>query len=305
LKPAIDLWERCVTLRKRIKRFLFRHVPGFVGAYPYFGVTVRYPSGAWIIDAACEQGIYEHQNVILISRLMRPGSWYYDVGANLGFLAIPVLHQNPDIRVVSFEPSPSYLPYLSRTAGESTYAERWQVVGHAVGASVGQIEFGVGSVRRFDDMIVNPTYRPKSERTVWAPVTTIDQFWQSAGRPDVSFIKLDTEGAELQGLKGAVACLTACRPHLLVECSEPHLRAFGHTPAEIFDWITSHGYTVVRLPDAIPVRTAGEFQVQVVLAYNFLLFPEGCTEHGSLRAGISGDRDALAELAATGGPGAR
>ena len=263
-----------MPIRKRIKKFLFRHVPGFVGAYPYFGVTVRYPPRAWIIDVACEQGVFERESTAIVSRLVRPGSWYYDIGANLGFLSIPALHQNPDIQVVSFEPSPSYFPYLARTAKESIYADRWQVVGQAVGATVGDIEFAVGSVRVYDDMIANATYRPRAARTVWVPVTTIDEFWRSSDRPDVSVIKIDTEGAEFQGLKGAVECLRECRPLLHVEFSEPHLRAFEHTPGEIFDWITAHGYSMASLPHIIPVRSSNQFQVHLLYEYNFLLLPD-------------------------------
>jgi hypothetical protein len=58
-----------------------------------------------------------------------------------------------------------------------------------------------------------------------------------------------------------------------VECSEPHLRAFGHTPAEIFAWVAAHGYVMDRLPQIIPVRSANEFQSHLVLADNFLLCP--------------------------------
>src|SRR5207249_2962649 len=150
---------------------------------------VRYPKGAWIIEAACEQGIFEFENTTLVSRMVRPGTWYYDVGANLGFLSIPVLRQNPDVRVASFEPSPTYLPYLTKTAEDSPFKDRWQVVGAAVGAAVGEVEFGVGAVNAYDDMIANATYRPKAERTVKVPLTTLDEFWRAAGRPEVSVIK--------------------------------------------------------------------------------------------------------------------
>jgi FkbM family methyltransferase len=248
-------------------------VPGFVGSYPYCGVNVNYPQGAWIIDAACEQVIFESENAQLVSRMVRPNSSYYDIGANLGFLSIPVLQQNPDVKVISFEPSPSYLPYLSRTAKESIHASRWEVVGKAIGATVGQIEFGVGSVGKFDDMIANATFHPNQEKLVQVPITTIDEHWRTSGRPDVSFIKIDTEGAEFQGLLGAVECLEACRPFVLMECSELHLRAFGQTPKQVFEWIIRQKYAVTCLPNLIPVRTPDEFQAHLLFAYSYLLFP--------------------------------
>jgi FkbM family methyltransferase len=262
-----------MSLRSRAKKLLYRYVPGFVGTYPYFDVKVHYPRGAWIIDEACIQGIFEPKTTYLVSRMIRPETWYYDIGANLGFLSIPILKLHPNVRVVSFEPSPTYLPYLTQTAKESPYADRWQVVGVAIGASIGEVEFGVGSASAFDDMIANPTYQKRAQRTVRVPLTTVDEFWHSAGQPNVSVIKIDTEGAEFQGLKGAVECLKTCRPVVVMECSEPHLRAFGHTPAEIFEWIHDNDYTVSQLPQIIPVRSAGEFQAHLIESYNFLLLP--------------------------------
>jgi hypothetical protein len=147
------------------------------------------------------------------------------------------------------------------------------VVEQAVSDRVGQVEFCVGSVKAFHDMIVNPTYSYQAKHTVNVPVTTIDAFWQDAGRPDISLIKIDTEGAEFQALQGASECLRACRPTLLVECSEPHLRAHGHQPSGIFEWVHGQGYSMSCLPNVIPIRSAAEFQIHLLFQYNFLLLP--------------------------------
>jgi hypothetical protein len=49
---------------------------------------------------------------------------------------------------------------------------------------------------------------------------TLDRIWRGAGSPDVSFLKIDTEGAELDVLRGASELLDACRMPILLEAKE-------------------------------------------------------------------------------------
>jgi Methyltransferase FkbM domain len=46
---------------------------------------------------------------------------------------------------------------------------------------------------------------------------TLDGVWREAGSPLVSFLKIDTEGGELDVLKGGGELLRASRPSILIE----------------------------------------------------------------------------------------
>src|SRR3954468_2666185 len=107
-----------MSLRKRLKVLAYGSTPGVRGAFPYFGCKVYFPRGSIAFLAACDQGVYEAQNVRLINSLIRPGSTFLDIGANIGLMALPVLHANPDARVTSFEASSNVIPYLARTIEE-------------------------------------------------------------------------------------------------------------------------------------------------------------------------------------------
>src|SRR5207302_6765911 len=100
---------------KALKRWLYGSCPGFAGSFPYFGTNVYFPKGSLCFRAACEQGIFEAENVRLLQGICRPGSHMFDVGANLGLMALPVLRHVAGCKVVSFEPSPNTLPWLERT----------------------------------------------------------------------------------------------------------------------------------------------------------------------------------------------
>jgi FkbM family methyltransferase len=60
-------------------------------------------------------------------------------------------------------------------------------------------------VSRYKDLVVA---RRTGRTTV--PVVPLDEWWQEQRRPDVSFIKLDTQGSELDILKGGAQVLASC-----------------------------------------------------------------------------------------------
>jgi protein O-GlcNAc transferase len=53
---------------------------------------------------------------------------------------------------------------------------------------------------------------------------TLDAVWEEESRPEISVVKIDVEGAELDVLEGATAVLRTCRPAVMVELAEPDAR---------------------------------------------------------------------------------
>jgi hypothetical protein len=49
------------------------------------------------------------------------------------------------------------------------------------------------------------------------PSQTLDAIWEDSGTPEVSFLKIDTEGGEFEILEGATRLLRTWRPAILVE----------------------------------------------------------------------------------------
>jgi FkbM family methyltransferase len=47
--------------------------------------------------------------------MAKPDTTVFDVGANIGLMAIPLLTHVPECRVISFEPSENSVPYLRKT----------------------------------------------------------------------------------------------------------------------------------------------------------------------------------------------
>jgi FkbM family methyltransferase len=220
-------------------------------------------------------GTYEFEITELLRSAARPGTLVFDVGANIGLSALPILAHYPDVRVVSVEASPNVLPYLVRTQASSPYKDRWQVVGKAATAVHGRsITFIInppgGDV--FDGL--RDTNRGGGGRAVTVETTTIDHEWEMRGRPPVSLMKVDVEGAELEVFAGAAKCLRACRPVIVTEWCLKNLKAYGTDAAAILDVAAREGYIPYLIPELTQVSAPDVFRFQLALRENLLLLPE-------------------------------
>ena len=269
-----------------LKRWIYGSCPGFAGSFSYYGTRVFFPKGSHIFEKTCATGIYEKGNLKLLTALVRPGTTYLDVGANIGLLSIPILRYFPTCRVVSFEPSPNALPFLRRTMQGSEFGDRWQVVGKAVGSHPGSLEFFTHSpaLGAYDSL--RDTQRVGGPVPQTVAVATIDEEWEALGSPIVSMIKIDVEGAEMEALKGAGKCIAAHRPNILLEWNPDNLAAFDCKVETLLTFSEKNGYDVFSVPDLVPVQHAPALKLKMLGTETFLLVPNPPLEdwdvhHGS------------------------
>jgi FkbM family methyltransferase len=261
-------------LRRRAKYWWYTSVPGVAGRVPYYGTTVHFPPRAPVFRVMCENGRFEPEVIDRLVELTRPDTTVFDVGANLGLMAIPVLHACQSCRVVSFEPSPNSLLFLRKTVADSGYGARWHVVEKALAARPGQLDFAIG---RPEDALfegLKSGDRIANARTIVVPVSTLDDEWIALGSPTVSVVKIDVEGAEGQVLEGARALLAAEQPVLLIEWYAPYLQRFGTPPIALLAAAASYRYRIFSVPLGIPVTDAVALRAQMLSCQNFLLLPE-------------------------------
>ena len=257
--------------RKIAKYWLYNWCPGLAGRFLYYGTRVHFPRGAGIFRVVCQQGIFEPEIINALTRLTRPGGTVFDVGANIGLMAVPVLRSCPTCRVVSFEPSPNSLPFLQRTARESAYRDRWAIVGKGLSQECGELDFVVGWPKEALFEGFKSGKRMSEARVIKVPVSTLDNEWCQIGFPEVSAVKIDVEGAEGLVLNGGVNLINACHPALIVEWHENYLREFGTPNEQLLSFAERFGYRIYTLPGGIPVDEIRTLRVQMMVTSNFLL----------------------------------
>jgi FkbM family methyltransferase len=151
----------------------------------------------WINGSAthgCWLGSYECEKQQVIAREVRPGSVFYDVGANVGFYSLlSSLLVGPG-KVFAFEPAPRNLPYL-RSHLELNHAGNVEVLVLAISDTIGKAQFQTersGSMGRL-----------ATGGSTIVSTATLDSLVENGRIAPPDFIKMDIEGAELLALQGA------------------------------------------------------------------------------------------------------
>jgi FkbM family methyltransferase len=132
----------------------------------------------------------------------------FDVGANIGQYG----HMLRDYvgyggRIVSFEPNPAVLGQLEKAASRDP---QWYVERIGLGSGAGTAEFHaydlseLGSFRSFGPSEHAP--KNKASKTITVPIQTLESYMREAKRRwgfKRPFLKLDTQGFDLEVVKGA------------------------------------------------------------------------------------------------------
>jgi FkbM family methyltransferase len=289
-----------MRLRGLVKKILFGSVPCLRGRFPYYGHTVHFPLGSITFERACAEGVYERDTTCLILALAEPGTTYFDVGANIGLLSVPVLAACPDVKVVSIEASPDTLHFLKKTHAVARRREDWTVVGAAVGLQNGEAVFWSGDVALGAHDGLRDTRRGGWKRPVRVPLCALDQIWEARGCPTVSVVKMDIEGGEYDALQGAKSIIARERPVFVVEWTDQNLRAYGISSERILQLCSEMGYALYASPNLIPVATKLILKMAMSQTETFILIPNAdCLRPVSFAGSMSSRRAASADAEGT------
>ncbi len=152
----------------------------------------------------------------------------FDVGANRGQTYIHLRSWFPDAPVYCFEPAKETFEKLKQTVGDDARAEAHQV---ALASKSGRAGFttGLGT----GNHIVKSDTDSAQEKTE-VEMLTGDQFCQRHDISEIDFLKIDTEGYDLDVLLGFADMLRhGCIDFIQVECS-PNLDNRFHVHLERF-----------------------------------------------------------------------
>jgi FkbM family methyltransferase len=199
------------------------------------GATLELEYGDSLGFLAYIFGGFEPAELSALMARLKPGDTVLDVGANIGFhttaLATAV---GPAGKVFAVEPVPDNAARLRANLDRNnlTNVQIFQV---ASGASTGEIELELTRDPAFVSGHGAVGGGPVGRR-IRVPLARIDDLWRSAGSPQVKVMKLDTEGAELEGLNGAEEMIRACRPAILLEANDEARLAV------LDQWLLPRGY---------------------------------------------------------------
>jgi FkbM family methyltransferase len=170
-----------------------------------------------------------------------------DVGANIGLISLNICHFIPDAICYAFEPSPIQYGYLAKNVISNNLQHRIHPLNTALGDRAGITSFHVhGGKNSSGDGLID-TGRAGQSTVINVTMTTLDDWWLKNDKPEVHFMKLDTEGAELQVLKASADFLMHCKPVILIEICYLNYEKYGVTFEEHIQLLDEYQYSLYDL----------------------------------------------------------
>lgn len=194
-----------------------------------------------ILSMLVERGDLERGTRLLIERLLKPGSFFIDVGANLGVHTMAAANaMQGKGRIIAFEPFPDTARLLGLSVFMNGFASVVEIHQAAISTGSGKAALYLGRVSGHHSLFLHALEAGHESKHIEVPLARIDDV---VGEDElVSLIKIDAEGAELEVLKTAEKTIRRNRDiAIIAEFGPSHLKIVGHTAEDWLAAFTSEG----------------------------------------------------------------
>lgn len=189
----------------------------------------------------------EHDVRVTLGRTERP--ILFDVGANVGDKTVEMRRAYPQATIYAFEPSPKTFESLrDRLKGDSAIHPVHTAVSHQEHDAA---PFHITADHSVNDSLLAPVSH-REQGVTMVPVTTLDAFCASRVIDQIDWLKIDTQGSDVDVLRGADQLLKDRRIRLVTAEAIVAPRYHGqHTVADLLVIMQSHGYRIVGFYDPL------------------------------------------------------
>lgn len=182
-----------------------------------------------------ETGTYEKGTIQLLNDLLKPGSTFLDIGANIGLLsAIASKRVGANGKVIAVEANPKTVEILRHNLALN-HCENVEIYPLALGSEN-------GTATLYENWDVNrggaSLLSQGDDTGIEVPVRRLDELLTDE---TVDVLKIDVEGFELEVLKGGLELLKTQQPVLIIEVSEQRENEKGVSPQEIYAFVQMLG----------------------------------------------------------------
>jgi FkbM family methyltransferase len=205
-----------------------------------------------ILDLQTEKdywlGTYEPELQAAIQDWVKPGMVVYDIGANIGYIALMMAQATGQSgHVFAFEALPANGKRLAENVALNEYQDRVTVLNYAVIDEPRQVRFWIGPS---DDMgkVEGSAGREEIiyQDSILVDGISLDWFISGLGHPEPQLIKIDIEGGEILAMHGMKEMLSQAHPVILIELHGPQA---GQVTWEI---LINCGYEICRMEKGYP-----------------------------------------------------
>ena len=180
-------------------------------------------------------GYYEKELGDLLTKIVKPGDVFLDLGANIGYFSLLVATNSPSVKVISFEPVAGLFQKMNDNVCLNNI-KNILTINAAVGETSEEKELFISGP---DNLGMSSFHHPENYtgRKERVKVVALDDWFKTCGLSKIDIIKLDIEGSELAALKGMKELLEKQKPILLVEVNPETLSMFNLKPSDLYDYL--------------------------------------------------------------------
>ncbi len=261
-------------LLRSVNKFLQPILPSRIRLSPSGTITLKNDAGkqlkiktnqtSYLAHLLYWEGYQNFEYTDIFTPLIKKVQVFYDIGANIGYYSLLAAMENPEIKVVGFEPASGPLFYFKKNV-QLNHFDNIAVEPVALSHVEGEIVFQEVQNKKYRYLTHNLAGESnagvKTDRRHFVSVnvktTTLDQYVQYKKETQIDLIKMDTEGTENLILENAANVLSKMKPIIICETLfngiEPELEAIMRSHQYCFYNHTPHGLkkveTIIRQKD--------------------------------------------------------
>ena len=204
--------------------FLVRKIPKLAGVFPskrkilfkkYLGDIKVNIDTDYVIEKGMLAGRYDRVTLSIIDRIVKPGDFCLDIGANAGAISFALAKKVGIFgKVIAFEPGPRIFERLKANISLNPGMEDIIYPVHkGISERPSELYWKEHKGQPGNGSII-PSFEPGAERVL---VTTIDEHFLSNNYKRLDFVKIDVETMEYEVIKGGMNTWKRFQPVLYYE----------------------------------------------------------------------------------------
>lgn len=203
-----------------------------------------YPTNE-ICRAIYVNGYYDPNMVAVLRSFISDGSTFIDVGANCGYISLPLHKFIGTGKIVAIEPSSRDYKRLVENIELSKLQHIVQSINIAVGDRIGRKSMIIASEERSGSNTLGQMFAFKGiekDKTEDVNVTTLDNIVESENLQRVDVVKLDVEGSEARCIAGAIETVKKFQPVFVIAINKDALKHSKRSVNDIEHFFKEHNY---------------------------------------------------------------
>jgi FkbM family methyltransferase len=218
----------------------------------YRDFILYYSRGTSLVECLKHAEVYEKNlSEAIINVLKREKApIFLDIGANIGLITLNVLCEVTNATVHAFEPGPHQHLLLFKTIKINDLSAKVVLHNQALSNQTGKSRFAIHNTSDASGDGFFDTGRAGPARNILVDCIKLDDWWISNEKPNITALKIDTEGSELMVMQGGSDMISECLPSLFIEIWPENLRCYPYDAEDILNWLNQNRYALYTLFEA-------------------------------------------------------